>query len=191
MLSALLISASPVSAFHPVELDVPVLLNPADGASFTLGDILNSRVMLDWSDVPRSVSYEVSIIGPLGFYNIFPYTTSSELLFNCTSIEGRYDWRVRAWSVERLVSEYSDSRSFSVTGSVRPTPSDTPTPTQTPTVTPTPVNPADRNTDGVIDARDLFDLSTVWFQLSGDGDLSGDDRYDGEDLILFVGQWHR
>lgn len=161
----------------------PALITPRDGASFPLGDILRGFVVLDWSDVEDATGYAIDIDGPLGFWNLFPESTESEMLFS-TSLTGEYKWKTRAFVNEDFTA-YSTPRSLLVTGDIRPSPS------PTPTSTPSPLEKNDLNRDGRINYHDLFTLSLEWSEKSSIGDINGDQKIDAEDYLLFLRQWHR
>src|SRR3989304_2401277 len=94
--AAVVLVAAAASSVSWGQLPAPELLSPADSAQVTLAQILNSQVILDWSDVSGAVRYAVDIHGPPGFVNLLPLRTDSQAVFNRTSIPGSYWWRVRA-----------------------------------------------------------------------------------------------
>ena len=162
----------------------PSLVSPGNGASFSLSDSVNGRVSLGWTDVVGAIRYDVSVDGPPGFVDTLPDPLSSSVLFNCTSIPGRYDWEVRAESSENQWGPFSDSRHFFVTGYVLPTS------TNTPTVTPTPTTAGDKDKNGEVDENDLFILAALWSQGSPDGDLNDDGIRNAQDILIFITEWH-
>ncbi len=139
---------------------IPELVSPPNGSQVLLSSLQSQG--LQWTAVPGAQKYEVEITGPIGFNNGMPYTagtTGTSLQFGpggiSTTFMGNYSWRVRAVFGANGESEegpFSEKWSFVVT--VPPTP--------TPTYAPRPTPVLDRNSDGAIDYRDLFNLTRSW-----------------------------
>jgi len=139
---------------------IPELVSPPNGSSVLLSRLQSEG--LQWNPVTGAVKYEVEITGPIGFNSGMPYTTSTtqtSLLFGpggvSTTFMGTYSWRVRAVlgeDEEGGEGPFSEKWTFVV--SMPPTP--------TPTYAPVPTPVLDRNDDGVIDYRDLYNVTRSW-----------------------------
>jgi hypothetical protein len=181
----ILLGAAPFLSF--AQLPAPTLISPSAGAEVTLSQVLNSQVLLNWTDVTGASEYEVDIQGPPGFINFLPRVTTSEIYFNRTSIPGDYWWRVRAFDAQSDPGIYSASRALKVVGRIDPTPSSTPGPTLTPT--PHPASCFDLNSNDKIDAGDLIMLLQYFKDNDLRGDFSKDSMVSSEDIFLFSSKW--
>lgn len=176
----------------PAQLSAPVLLAPPNGAAFSLAQVLNGQVLLDWTDVAGAREYEVDIQGPPGFVNFLANPTQSQVVFRQTTLDGVYVWRVRALDTAGAAGLFSATRSFSVQGRVEPTATPTPSPT------PTPRLPADLNNDLRVNVPDLWTLARAWQRPTASlpaplrrADLDGNGFVDKHDLLRLRAAWHQ
>jgi hypothetical protein len=100
----------------PCPPDVPVLLEPADGAPLNL-----SQPLLTWQGTQDAARYEVELSAPglaVGTHSVTDtrYTPATPLLTTT------YQWRVRAFNASDAPSEWSAPRSFTILSSSRAVP---------------------------------------------------------------------
>ncbi len=163
-----------VSFVWAAGLSAPVVQAPADGAAYTLAAVNQGQVVLQWKAVTGAVRYEVQISGPpeYGVRTVATQGGQNSLVFPQTTAEGFYYWRVRAVDNSSQPGDYSLRRILFIG------------------VQPNALMTLDFFRDNRIDELDLL----LFFKYAREGalrgDLDGDNRTTGKDLLKFSSAWH-
>jgi hypothetical protein len=155
-------------------LPAPEVQGPADGAVFTLGEInRDGKARLEWNAVSGAMHYEVQISGPPEYGDrTFPTQPGmNNLVFPQTTAAGFYYWRVRALDTQSQPGAYSTRRILYIG------------------VQPNALMPLDLFRDNRIDELDLVLFFKYARENSLRGDLDGDNRTTGKDLLRFSAAW--
>jgi len=154
-------------------LPAPEIQAPADGAVFTLAAVNQGQVTLQWKAIAGATQYEVQISGPpeYGVRTLSTQTGQNTLVFPQTTAAGFYYWRVRAVDAQSQPGDYSKRRILYIG------------------VQPNALMTLDLFRDNRIDELDLF----LFFKYAREGalrgDLDGDNRTTGRDLLKFSSAW--
>lgn len=154
-------------------LPAPEIQAPADSAVFTLAAVNQGQAVLQWKAVTGADRYEVQIAGPpeYGVRTEPIQGGRNSLVFPQTTAAGFYYWRVRAVDNQNRPGEYCKRRILYIG------------------VQPNALMPLDLFRDNRIDELDLL----LFFKYAREGalrgDLDGDNRTTGRDLLRFSAAW--
>jgi hypothetical protein len=154
-------------------LPAPEIQAPADGAVFTLAAVNQGQVVLQWKAVTGAARYEVQIAGPpeYGIRTFLTQTGQNTLVFPQTTAAGFYYWRVRAVDAQSQPGAYSKRRILYIG------------------VQPDALMPLDLFRDNRIDELDLLLFFKYARENALRGDLDGDNRTTGKDLLRYSAAW--